>query len=299
MQFELPSRRDVKKCVVTKETVERGVKPTLVTEAPGRGPTSRPPSRPDAGEPGRSARPSDGAADVEPASVPSRERRRIGTASRGASDGDCLIALAGAAVGRARRRAACAPRASRTTRPLGASSPRRRRSARAPASSSSRAADADDGRRPRSSVRAGADAISSTSRGDAIGAVTSRRDLGTWRVGADPGCTSNAVGARVGELPAPSRRSTATSGPHGTDSATSCRHQPRRPARRRGRGGPAPAPLAAASFARARSALVLTHSAASGPYEQTFDRRPARARRAACVAPELRHRVRCPALTVQ
>ena len=33
MQFELPSRRDVKKCVVTKETVERGVKPTLVTEA--------------------------------------------------------------------------------------------------------------------------------------------------------------------------------------------------------------------------------------------------------------------------
>ena len=33
MQFELPSRRDVKKCVVTKETVERGLKPTLVTEA--------------------------------------------------------------------------------------------------------------------------------------------------------------------------------------------------------------------------------------------------------------------------
>ena len=38
MQFELPSRRDVKKCVVTKETVERGVKPTLVTEAPGEEP---------------------------------------------------------------------------------------------------------------------------------------------------------------------------------------------------------------------------------------------------------------------
>ena len=35
VQFELPSRRDVKKCVVTKETIERGVKPTLVTEAPG------------------------------------------------------------------------------------------------------------------------------------------------------------------------------------------------------------------------------------------------------------------------
>ena len=34
VQFELPSRRDVKKCVVTKETVEHGVKPTLVTEAP-------------------------------------------------------------------------------------------------------------------------------------------------------------------------------------------------------------------------------------------------------------------------
>ena len=35
VQFELPSRRDVKKCVVTKETVERGLKPTLVTEATG------------------------------------------------------------------------------------------------------------------------------------------------------------------------------------------------------------------------------------------------------------------------
>ena len=31
------SRRDVKKCVVTKETIERGVKPTLVTEAPDEG----------------------------------------------------------------------------------------------------------------------------------------------------------------------------------------------------------------------------------------------------------------------
>src|ERR687897_611648 len=37
VQFELPSRRDVKKCVVTKETVERGNKPTLVTEAPAEG----------------------------------------------------------------------------------------------------------------------------------------------------------------------------------------------------------------------------------------------------------------------
>ena len=41
MQFELPSRRDVKKCVVTKETVDRGVKPTLVTEAPEEAPRRR------------------------------------------------------------------------------------------------------------------------------------------------------------------------------------------------------------------------------------------------------------------
>jgi ATP-dependent Clp protease ATP-binding subunit ClpX len=33
VQFGLPSRRDVKKCVVTKETIEKGLKPTLVTEA--------------------------------------------------------------------------------------------------------------------------------------------------------------------------------------------------------------------------------------------------------------------------
>ena len=32
MQFELPSRGDVTKCVVTKETVEKNLKPTLVTE---------------------------------------------------------------------------------------------------------------------------------------------------------------------------------------------------------------------------------------------------------------------------
>src|SRR6201988_4807275 len=32
-QFELPSRRDVRKCVVTKETVDKGRTPTLVTEA--------------------------------------------------------------------------------------------------------------------------------------------------------------------------------------------------------------------------------------------------------------------------
>jgi ATP-dependent Clp protease ATP-binding subunit ClpX len=33
VQFELPSRRDVKKCVVTKETIDKGNPPTLVTEA--------------------------------------------------------------------------------------------------------------------------------------------------------------------------------------------------------------------------------------------------------------------------
>jgi ATP-dependent Clp protease ATP-binding subunit ClpX len=32
VQFELPSRGDVTKCVVTKETIEKGLKPTLVTE---------------------------------------------------------------------------------------------------------------------------------------------------------------------------------------------------------------------------------------------------------------------------
>src|SRR2546423_1633867 len=34
VQFELPSRRDVRKCVVTRETIEKGVAPTLVTAAP-------------------------------------------------------------------------------------------------------------------------------------------------------------------------------------------------------------------------------------------------------------------------
>ncbi len=33
VMFELPSRDDVKKCVVTRDTIERGVRPTLVTEA--------------------------------------------------------------------------------------------------------------------------------------------------------------------------------------------------------------------------------------------------------------------------
>jgi ATP-dependent Clp protease ATP-binding subunit ClpX len=34
--FELPSRKDVNKCVITKETIQRNLKPTLVTEG-GRG----------------------------------------------------------------------------------------------------------------------------------------------------------------------------------------------------------------------------------------------------------------------
>ncbi|MCB0865404.1 MAG: ATP-dependent Clp protease ATP-binding subunit ClpX [Solirubrobacterales bacterium] len=33
VQFELPSRLDVKKCVVTRETIEKGLSPTLVTQA--------------------------------------------------------------------------------------------------------------------------------------------------------------------------------------------------------------------------------------------------------------------------
>jgi ATP-dependent Clp protease ATP-binding subunit ClpX len=33
VQFELPSREDVKKCVVTRETIEKGLAPTLVTQA--------------------------------------------------------------------------------------------------------------------------------------------------------------------------------------------------------------------------------------------------------------------------
>jgi ATP-dependent Clp protease ATP-binding subunit ClpX len=35
VQFELPSRGDVKKCVVTKETIEKGQRPMLVTDATG------------------------------------------------------------------------------------------------------------------------------------------------------------------------------------------------------------------------------------------------------------------------
>jgi ATP-dependent Clp protease ATP-binding subunit ClpX len=31
VMFELPSRRDVTKCVITKETISQGLRPTLVT----------------------------------------------------------------------------------------------------------------------------------------------------------------------------------------------------------------------------------------------------------------------------
>jgi hypothetical protein len=31
--FELPSRRDVTKCVITKECIAQGIRPTLVTSA--------------------------------------------------------------------------------------------------------------------------------------------------------------------------------------------------------------------------------------------------------------------------
>ena len=41
VQFELPSRRDVKKCVVTRDTVEKGTTPTLVTEAAPEEPSER------------------------------------------------------------------------------------------------------------------------------------------------------------------------------------------------------------------------------------------------------------------
>ena len=35
VMFELPSRQDVSKCVITKETILKGLKPTLVTSAGG------------------------------------------------------------------------------------------------------------------------------------------------------------------------------------------------------------------------------------------------------------------------
>jgi ATP-dependent Clp protease ATP-binding subunit ClpX len=33
VMFELPSRKDVSKCAITKETIQKGIKPTLVTSA--------------------------------------------------------------------------------------------------------------------------------------------------------------------------------------------------------------------------------------------------------------------------
>jgi ATP-dependent Clp protease ATP-binding subunit ClpX len=33
VMFELPSRKDVSKCVITKETIANGIRPTLLTSA--------------------------------------------------------------------------------------------------------------------------------------------------------------------------------------------------------------------------------------------------------------------------
>ena len=33
VMFDLPSRRDVTKCVITRESIEKGIDPTLVTVA--------------------------------------------------------------------------------------------------------------------------------------------------------------------------------------------------------------------------------------------------------------------------
>ena len=50
VQFELPSRRDVQKCVVTRETIEKATPPTLVTAAaPEEGARPQPDLRPEAG----------------------------------------------------------------------------------------------------------------------------------------------------------------------------------------------------------------------------------------------------------
>jgi ATP-dependent Clp protease ATP-binding subunit ClpX len=41
VMFDLPSRRDVRRCVITRETIEKGIDPTLVTEATGTAPSQR------------------------------------------------------------------------------------------------------------------------------------------------------------------------------------------------------------------------------------------------------------------
>ena len=55
VQFELPSRRDVSKCVVTKETIEQGLRPTLVTQAVADEPTPTTSSARSASPPSRRA----------------------------------------------------------------------------------------------------------------------------------------------------------------------------------------------------------------------------------------------------
>ena len=127
VQFELPSRRDVKKCVVTKETVERGIKPTLVTEAPDEG--DRPKRvRLEAARPELHARlvadaGPGGLPPCRPAAAPEALSQR-GIVTRGTTM-DALAATAGAPGGvelRAplRRWTPCACRTSAGMRPCGA-----------------------------------------------------------------------------------------------------------------------------------------------------------------------------------
>jgi ATP-dependent Clp protease ATP-binding subunit ClpX len=33
VMFELPSRQDIAKCVLTRDTIDRGIRPTLVTQS--------------------------------------------------------------------------------------------------------------------------------------------------------------------------------------------------------------------------------------------------------------------------
>jgi ATP-dependent Clp protease ATP-binding subunit ClpX len=76
VQFELPSRRDVKKVVVTRETVSQGLPPTLVTEAAPE--TGEQPACTKSPRSARRSRPSAGSR----GSASSRSRRSCSSASR-------------------------------------------------------------------------------------------------------------------------------------------------------------------------------------------------------------------------
>ena len=110
VQFELPSRRDVKKCVVTKETVDRGVKPTLVTEAAPEEAPSPPPSQPDRPVRVSSAHPGPRSVrGVRLALVGTlvgmlRRRRRGGMGRRGPGAAGLRVAGSGGQVRRVRQR---------------------------------------------------------------------------------------------------------------------------------------------------------------------------------------------------